>query len=153
MNMSPLGIALLQFFEDYADKAYRRFPHEPWTCGYGHTKGVTEDTTCTPETALQWLKEDITDAENAVIRDVTVQLFPHEFDALVSLVYNAGTAALEHKTGETWTDSTLLRLLNTGRTAQAADEFLQWDHINGAPNKGLLKRRQLEKALFLDGAG
>jgi lysozyme len=151
MNVTPLGLALIQFFEEYRDKAYRRFPHEPWTCGYGHTKGVTETTTCTPEIALVWLKEDIAEAEAAVTHDVKVQLFPHEFDALVSLVYNAGAGTLEHRTGETWVDSTLLKLLNAGKPKDAAGQFPQWDHINGAPNPGLLRRRQLEQAVFLDG--
>jgi lysozyme len=151
VNLSPLGIALLQFFEEYVDKAYRRFPHEPWTCGWGHTKGVTENTTCTPELALQWLLGDVAEAEHTVDYDVKVPLTQHQYDALVSLVYNAGQGALEHREGETWVDSTLLKLLNTHQPGLAAQQILQWDHVNGAPDKGLLRRRQLEKAVFLDG--
>lgn len=153
MTLSPLGLAVIQFFEDYADKAYRRFPHEPWTCGWGHTGAdVTEGTTCTPEIALAWLKEDVSGAESVVIHDVRVKLYQHEFDALVSLVYNAGQVALEHRTGEVWVASTLLKQLNVGNITAAASQFLQWDHVNGTADKGLLRRRQLEQALFLDGA-
>lgn len=148
---SPLGIAVIQFFEEYVEKAYRRFPHEPWTCGWGHTKGVTETTTCTPEIALQWISEDVEEAEAAVNHDVTIDLMQHEFDALVSLAYNAGRVVLEHREGETWVESTLLRLLNAGQVTQAAEQFLAWDHIDGVENKGLKRRRTLEKALFLDG--
>jgi lysozyme len=151
VNISPFGIALLQFFEEYADKAYRHFPHEPYTCGWGHTNGVTETTTCTPQLALQWLYEDVAADQAAVNRDVKVPITQCQFDALVSLAYNAGTGTLQHRSGEVWVDSTLLQLLNAGKTADAAAQFLEWDHINGAPNAGLLRRRQLEKALFLYG--
>jgi lysozyme len=153
MTLSPLGLALIQFFENYADRPYRRFPHEPWTAGWGHTGAdVTQDTVVTPEIALKWLKEDTLGAETVVMHDVKVKLYQHEFDALVSLVYNAGQVALEHRTGEVWVVSTLLKQLNASNISAAAEEFLQWDHLNGVPDKGLLRRRQLEKALFLDGA-
>lgn len=152
MNISPLGIAVIQHFEDYVDKAYRRFPHEPWTCGWGHTGvDVTEGTTCTPAQALQWLMEDVAVEEAGVRHDVKVPLTQHQFDALVSLAYNAGSVVLEHRSGEVWVESTLLHFLNTGQLVHAAEQFLAWDHISGVENKGLERRRELEKALFLDG--
>jgi len=152
MNISPLGIAIIQFFEDYASRAYRNFPNEPWTCGWGHTdKDVTENTVCTPEQALGWLISDTGAAATIVTQDVKVTLTQHQFDALASLVYNAGQGALEHRTGQTWVDSTLLGYLNIGNVTAAANQFLQWDHVNGKPDAGLLRRRQLEMALFMDG--
>jgi lysozyme len=153
MNLSPLGIALIQFFEDYAPTAYRRFPKEPWTCGYGHTGvDVTESTTCTPAEALDWLIADTSIAVAAVIHDVKPPLTQHQFDALVSLVYNIGQVVLQHRSGEVWVESTLLKSLNDDYKPQrAAQEFLEWSHVNGVPDKGVLRRRQLEKALFLDG--
>lgn len=152
MVLSPLGIALIQFFEEYRDKAYRRFPSEPWTCGWGHTgEDVTKDTTCTPAKALEWLIADTSIAAAAVIHDVKVPITQHQFDALVSLVYNLGQIVLQHKSGEVWVESTLLKLLNAGRPLQAAEEILDWDRVNGVPDKGILRRRQLEKAIYLDG--
>lgn len=152
MNLSPLGVALIQFFEDYSDKAYRRFIKEPWTCGWGHTGiDVTEMTTCTPEKALEWFNEDTSIAINAVGKAVKVPLTQHQFDALVSLVYNLGQVALEHRSGEAWVASTLLTRLNGKQYGQAAQEFLEWDRVNGVANSGVLRRRQLEKALYLDG--
>jgi lysozyme len=142
--MSPLGIALIQFFEEYVDKAYRHFPHEPWTCGWGHTKGVTETTTCTPDEALAWLQEDIREAEAMVNRGASKLITQHQFDALVSLAYNIGVGNFERA-------NALEDSIAAKQWAQAARIFEDFDHINGKPDKGLLRRRKLESALFLDG--
>jgi lysozyme len=142
LNISPLGIALIQLFEEYVDKAYRKFPHEPWTCGWGHTKGVTETTTCTPEIALQWLKDDVAEAEAAVT--AFDGLTQHQFDALGSLVYNIGTGNFAKATD-------LHYALMWKQWADAAEQFLHFDHIDGVENKGLKRRREFEKAVFLDG--
>ncbi len=143
MNISPLGIAIIQLFEEYVDKAYRRFPHEPWTCGWGHTKGVIETTVCTPEIALRWIEEDVAEASyavNAFRQDFT----QHQFDALVSLTYNIGINAFMEA-------AELRQALRLDQTTTAAEHFLRFDHIDGVENKGLKRRRGLEKALFLDG--
>lgn len=143
MNISPLGIALIQFFEDYRDKAYRRFPKEPWTCGYGHTKGVTETTTCTPEIADQWTREDVAEA-SVVVNVVSDGLTQHQFDALVSLAYNIGIGNFGKATA-------LHNAIELKQWGQAADMFLNFDHINGVEDRGLKRRRVLERAVFLDG--
>jgi lysozyme len=143
MNISPLGVALIQFFEEYRDKAYRRFPHEPWTAGWGHTKGVTETTTCTPEIALQWLKDDVAEA-STVVRVAAIDPTQHQFDALVSLTYNIGVGNFAKATE-------LHRLLALKQWSDAGAHFLNFDHINGVEDRGLKRRRELEKALFLDG--
>lgn len=88
---------------------------------------------------------------SAVLHDVKVPLTQHQLDALVSLVYNLGQVALEHRSGEVWVASTLLTRLNGKQYGQAAQEFLEWDRVSGVANAGVLRRRQLEKALFLDG--
>src|SRR2546430_6629857 len=47
--------------------AYRKFPGEPWTCGWGHTgPDVHEGTTCTPTQADLWFACDVASAERAV---------------------------------------------------------------------------------------
>jgi lysozyme len=143
MILSALGVALIQHFEEYRDKAYKRFPSEPWTAGWGHTKGVTETTTCTPEIALDWLKEDTAEAA-VVVNILGVGLTQHQFDALVSLAYNIGVG--------NFAKATLLHnALTQKQWSQAAAMFLNFDHINGVEDKGLKRRRELEKALFLDG--
>lgn len=147
MIMSPLGIALVQFFEAYADKAYRRFPHEPWTCGWGHTRGVIETTTCTSMQALLWLKEDLADAErhvNTFIRVQLITLTQHQYDALVSLAYNIGVGGFAAA-------RQLQDAVATRQWARVAALFEQYAHVDGKENDGILRRRKLEGALFLDG--
>ena len=65
-----------------------------------------------------------------------------EFDALVLFAYNVGITALK--------DSSLLQAFNAGHPAEAANFFPAWDHVSGVVNAGLLRRRKLEAALFLD---
>lgn len=140
--LSPLGCAVIQLFEDYRDTAYQD-QHGVWTCGFGHTgSDVKQGTTCTLDQAQEWFEADTQHATNAVIAYTGV-LSQHQFDALVSFAYNAGVGA--------FAQSTLLRLLNGRQISQAADEFLKWDNVAGKPNAGLLRRRTLERALFLDG--
>lgn len=140
--LSPLGCAVIQLFEDYRETAYRD-QGGVLTIAWGHTgPDVKEGMTCTQDEAQEWFTQDIQHAENAVIAYTGV-LSQHQFDALVSFAYNAGVGA--------FAQSTLLRLLNARQISQAADEFLKWDKVAGKPNSGLLRRRKLERALFLDG--
>lgn len=69
----------------------------------------------------------------------------HQFGGLLVFAFNAGLGALGQ--------STLLRKLNAGDVAGAAEEFLRWDkaRVNGVlkPLAGLTRRRRAERALFL----
>lgn len=142
MKLSERGARFIQGFEEYAAVAYRHFPNEPWTAGWGHTgPDVVEGTTCTPGQALAWFMKDTQGAVDGVNRCVSVSLTQNEFDALVSFAYNDGVGALAH--------STLLAFLNAGSAPCAADEFLKWDHVGGEEVAGLERRRRAERALFL----
>ena len=57
MKASNTLIKKLKEFEGYRDVAYK-CPAGVWTCGHGHTQGVTKGTTCTEEQAERWLRED-----------------------------------------------------------------------------------------------
>jgi GH24 family phage-related lysozyme (muramidase) len=69
----------------------------------------------------------------------------NQFAALMALVFNIGAGNLAA--------STLLRKLNAGDLAGAADQFLAWDkaRVDGVlqPLAGLTRRRKAERALFL----
>jgi len=58
-----------------------------------------------------------------------------------SFTYNVGV--------ENLAVSTLLKLLNQGDVAGAAQQFKLWDHVGGVVLPGLVKRRQAETNLFL----
>ena len=117
---------------------------DPWTIGYGHTKGVKEGLHCTEEQADIWLMQDIAVAEAAVNSLVTVKMTQYQFDALVDFTFNVGSASFAH--------STLLRFFNAGNTFGAAAEFARWVHGgNGTVLPGLVKRRQAESNWFTQG--
>jgi lysozyme len=95
--------------------------------------------TCTQEQADAWLEQDVHEAELSVQGLVEVTLTPNQFSALVSFEYNTGGLA----------GSTMLRYLNEGNFAGAAEEFPLWDWAGGVQLPGLDRRRAAEKALFL----
>ncbi len=143
MNLGPKGAALIKSFEQLRLKAYRNFPGEPWTCGWGHTgKDVTATTTCTPQQADLWFECDTAGAVLAVNRSLVDSILEqNEFDAIVAFTYNVGIAAEAH--------STLIKLVNQSCYNAAAEEFLKWNHDNGVVVPGLTRRREAERALFL----
>src|SRR3990167_4816773 len=118
MQVSDEGLALIKEHEGCKLEAYL-CPAGVWTVGVGHTgPDVFRGRTITQDEADALLRKDIAHAERCVNLSVTVELLQHEFDALVSLVFNIGCAAFR--------GSTLLRKLNAGDDA-AAKEILRWD--------------------------
>ena len=141
MNLSPTGKRLIESFESYRSTAYRD-QGGIWTCGYGHTgKDVVEGTTCDSMLAETWFVMDTAAAVAAVNHTVHVPLTQNELDALVSFTFNVGVGHEAH--------STLITYVNQSNFASAAAEFPKWDHVNGVPNAGLLRRRTAEQDLFL----
>ena len=139
MQYSKRGLQLTESFEGCRYVAYQDV-RGVWTIGYGHTKGVEPGDVCTHAQAEAWLDEDTATAEVAVNRLVKVPLTQNEFDALVDFAFNCGVGALQ--------GSTLLRLLNAGDDAKAAEEFERWTHAGGEVVAGLLRRRGAERDLF-----
>lgn len=140
---SQNGLALTQKFEGLRLTAYQD-QVGIWTIGYGHTgKDVHPKLTITQEQANNLLMQDVASAVAAVNRLVTVVFNQNGFDALVDFAFNLGNNALS--------GSTLLRKLNAGDFAGAADEFPKWCHAGGKLVPGLLRRRQAEQRLFQQG--
>jgi lysozyme len=135
--------ALIKRFEQFRPTAYKPTRKDRWTCGWGHTAGVTASTTCTQNTAQEWLIDDTRDAYTAVNNLVTVPLTQHQFDALTCFVFNVGVGNFE--------ESTLLRELNDREYEMAANEMLKWDHQGRDVLVGLERRDEAERALFLSG--
>lgn len=142
---SDRGLDLIKISEGLETEAYpdpgNRVTGEPWTIGYGHTRGVRRGDTCTEAQATDWLREDLQAAEGAVRRLVDVPLTQGQFDALVSFVFNIGPAAFGN--------STLLRLLNAADAAGAAGQFKRWNRGADGVLPGLVTRRAAERDLFL----
>lgn len=142
MTISEKGLALIREFEGFKPFAYRDSAGL-WTIGVGHKlkPGERYPIGITEVQAEALLKQDAATAEGDVNRLVKVVLTQNQFDALVSWTYNLGGGSLEH--------STLLRLLNEGDYAGAADQFPLWDHAGSKVSEGLLRRREAERMMFL----
>jgi lysozyme len=145
MQTSDKGIALIKEFEGCKLTAYQDSVGV-WTIGYGWTqpvdgKPIRAGMTIKQETAERLLKTGLVSYESDVSRLVKVGLTQGQFDALVSFTYNLG--------GRSLSTSTLLRKLNAGDYAGAANEFLHWNKAGGKVLNGLTRRREAERALFL----
>lgn len=90
----------------------------------------------TEQEADELLAQDVALAEAAVSHYVLVTLLQHQFDCLVSFVFNIG---VPH-----FSTSTLLRLLNAGQPEAVPGELLHWVYVRRQVNHGLVTRRQDE---------
>ncbi len=143
MKTSAIGRRLIKTFEGYRSEAYI-CPAGKWTIGYGHTRGVKEGDTCTKAQADEFLKEDLRDAENAVNAQ-KLDISQHQFDALVSLVYNIGSGNFQ--------DSTLLKMLKQDTMARESlkEAWSRWKYAGGMVQKGLVRRRAAEWQMYRHG--
>ena len=143
MQISFNGIQFLKRWEGFKAEAYKD-TGGVWTIGYGTIKWmgkpVEQGMKMTEKEAELALQADLAWAQTAVNQLVRYPLTQNMFDALVSFVYNVGESAFRK--------STLLRLLNQGRVADAAKQFERWKFDNGKVVQGLLNRREAERALF-----
>jgi lysozyme len=139
LKYSSRGMALTEQFEGSSLTAYKDVAGV-WTNGYGNTHGVVPGSTISLAQAQSDLASNIEGAEYVVNTVVTVVLNQNQFDALVDVVFNLGSANFQ--------SSTLLRLLNGGNYVGAANEFPKWNHAGGVVVDGLTKRRLAEQALF-----
>lgn len=142
MNISTIGLGLLQEFEGCKLKAYPDpgTGGKPWTIGVGHTKDVQEGDEITEAQAMDLLREDIQWVEKAIDKHVPGKLTQNQYDALCCFIFNVGEFA--------FASSTLLKKLNAGDFKGAAAEFLRWDKAAGKTLPGLTRRRIAEAALF-----
>lgn len=141
MRTSQKGIDLIKEFEDYREMVYLCAGGK-YTIGYGHTRGVKPGDTCTREQAERYLREDLQDAEEAVLALISVPLTQNQFDALVSLVYNIGSG--------NFYDSTIRKVINLkiSDIEEYRRAWMMWVKSRGKVLKGLERRRVLEFNLF-----
>lgn len=144
LSGTPTGVKnveLIKESEGLRLKAYLPTPNDVYTIGYGHTKTAEKEMVITKEGAEALLLHDLAWVETAIDTYVQVPLNQNQYDALASFIYNVG--------GTAFRKSTLLRKLNKKDYNGAANEFPRWNKQKGKVLRGLTKRRQLEKDLFL----
>ena len=146
-EINEAGLNLIKEFESLELEAYKD-PVGVWTIGYGHTgPDVKPGMEVSEAQAIDFLREDLAEAQTSVDNLVAIELTDNEFSALVSLVFNIGHGAFE--------TSTCRERLNGNKPDKVgAAEALTWFNkgtIDG--NKvvlpGLVRRRLAEQKLFL----
>lgn len=145
MKTSNAGLNLIKGFEGKRLNAYDDGVGV-WTIGFGTIKypngaRVRKGDACTEQQAEDYLRNDLAKFEAAINKLVKVPLTQNQFDALASFTYNLGETNLAN--------STLLKKLNKSDYQGAAEQFLRWNKAGGKVMKGLVRRREAERALFL----
>jgi lysozyme len=143
LDISDRGIKLIQHFESCELQPYQDVG-KLWTVGWGHLirdnerdnlmRGVSK------EQADALLKADLKAAITPVRSEIKAPLFQHEFDGLVSFVYNLG--------GANFASSTLRKRLNEQLYHEASLEFPRWNKVSGKFCRGIFKRRMAEMLIF-----
>jgi len=157
LSISQKGIDFLKGYESEVKENGKHILYNDdagyCTIGYGHL--VDGKISCenisnekkekfksglTDTEAKELLQSDFIKYENIVKKNVEVNLYQHEFDALVSFVYNVG--------GPNFSSSTLLKKLNLKKYPEVPAEFLRWNKAGGKVMRGLTFRREAEAKIF-----
>ena len=145
MQISNKGIQLIKHHEGVLNKPYRDCVGL-WTVGVGHLigdgKSLPEswNKLFTTEEVDALLKQDLVRFERGVQKLLPVPLTQNQFDALISFSFNLGLGVLQR--------STLRQNILRKDFKGAAEEFLKYVRAGGKIVKGLVTRRNDEKALF-----
>lgn len=151
--ISNTGISFIQKWEELRLKAYKD-PIGIWTIGWGHIDGVYEGQTITKNQALEFLRQDLSEAQKAVDNFVIKKNIPlqgHQYDALVSLVFNVGSGNIFTKNYSNGyaSGSTLYNKLLMLDFEGAAKRFTDFVKAGGETLNGLVRRREMERDMFL----
>ena len=150
-QINERGLALVKEFESCRLKAYRDGEGVP-TIGWGHTLGVKMGDTITQCQADEMLRLDMAEREaelNRLLGDTPTT--SDQFSAMMSLVYNIGFGdpARKPKPIPGLKTSTVLKRHRLKNYMGAANAFLMWNKDNGVVVRGLMRRREAERKLYL----
>jgi lysozyme len=143
--VAGMAAAVVGGFEGLRQTAYpdpaTRGP--PWTVCYGETAGVKRGDHHSVAECKTMLVASLQKYADAIERCVKVPMPDAREVALVSFAYNVGTGGA--------CGSSVVRLINVGRTREGCDALLHWNRAAGVVFPGLTRRRQAERALCLEG--
>ncbi len=135
MNVSNELIEKMKEFEGCKLESYK-CPAGVWTIGIGHTRGVRRGQRITMAQAESLLRNDLLKFEKEVSA-----MYPHatqyQFDALVSLAFNAGMGAVS---------GNLHSLISRGASRFDIQDWWRNHYVtaNGKQLAGLVRRRAWE---------
>jgi len=124
-------------------KDLQKLSGAPWTIGWGETRGVKCGDVWTQEEADKRLEARVAEFLTSTIKTCTKLNGepPERAAACTSLAYNIGKDA--------FAKSTVARKINEGSWHCAADAFLMWTKAGGVEMEGLVKRRNIEREIFM----
>ena len=136
--------------EGVRDVVYRDVAGFP-TVGCGHlvtpADGLRVGDRVGYDRIIDFLEDDLREAERAVVRLAgDLPLFPHEFDALVDLVYNVGEGNVSAKESPR-----LNAAIAAGDYAAIAAEF-EYRFAGGQMARGLAHRSERRQRIFMEAA-
>lgn len=142
---------IIKQFEGLYLKAYNDPVGIP-TIGYGHVidKEKEKDLltrTITVEEAEALLEKDMNRIWSSMVKVLPLKLPDMHvlmWAALLSFCFNVGPGALKENTG-------IGKALRERRFKDAADEMLKWVYAGGKVLRGLVRRREYEREVFLSG--
>lgn len=143
------GLLLLAtgFIADWEGRSLRAYQDivGVWTICEGETKGVKPGDVATPAECDTMLANNIRHYEAGLDRCLTAKVPGKTKVAWVSWTLNVGIGAA--------CKSTLVKLANAGRLAEACDQLLKWDKAGSPPKsvRGLKLRREAERVMCHDG--
>jgi lysozyme len=136
------AIKLIKKYESLQLTAYK-CPADVWTVGYGATgPDIVAGLVWTEEQANQRLIQDVNKFAQGVAK-ICPESTPLQHGAMVCLAFNIGLGAFKK--------SSVARLHNAKKYAEAAQAFGLWNKAGGKVLKGLVKRRAEEAAMYLEG--
>jgi lysozyme len=137
-----LLIGIVGSFEGLRQTAYQDVVGV-WTVCYGHTEGVKRGDKYSLAQCKGLLREDLAIYAKGIDNCVKKPLPDKRWVALVSFAYNVGVKAA--------CNSSVVRLINAGKTKEGCNALLKWNKAGGVTFPGLTKRRQKERELCLAG--
>ena len=146
--VSKIATDMIKKFEGFKDYAYIDTDGTA-VIGYGLSRingvPVQIGDRITPSQADAALDAHIQEIDRELQKAIEVELSDRQLSALTSISFNVGVDAIAK--------STLVRKINTGDYAGAANEFMRWDKANMRGRlvqlPGLTRRRSAERQLFL----
>lgn len=144
LQTSKQGLLLIGNAEGCQRKPYH-CPSDVLTFGIGTTEAVEKiilNKIYSNEEIASAFAKGVKQAEKCVNTYANGQKMPQgAFDALTSITFNVGCGKLKN--------STLFKMARKGYSKSMCGQFERWIYANGKPLKGLIERRQKEKALCL----
>lgn len=146
MNVNQAAVDLVKEFEGFRADAYKDAVGV-LTIGYGTTAmagvGIKPalGMKISKSDAEAYLQAALDKFANQIAPAITAPINENEFGAFVSLAYNIGPGSFKK--------SSALRLFNAGEKEGAAKAILLWNKAGGKVLKGLTRRREAERKLFL----